>query len=166
MSSDSYSSSFVLLSFCLSVSMSMLHLSKVPIDGAHVTGICCISQCATLPMQCCSSLPIEPHDTDFYFSNCLSLCHFIFPSFCLSLFPSFCLSVFYLVTLVHISSSLFNFFCLSSSPLLGGTGLWSQMVDHRWSKMVIDGLRSSQCILAHIRSLKVDSDPDPDSEPI
>ena len=29
--------------FCLSVSISMLHLIKVPIDGAHVTDICCIS---------------------------------------------------------------------------------------------------------------------------
>ena len=43
MSSESYSSSFVLLSFCLSISISMLHISKVPIDGAHVTDICCIS---------------------------------------------------------------------------------------------------------------------------
>ena len=34
---------FVLLFFCLSVSISLLHLSKVPIDGAHVTDICCIS---------------------------------------------------------------------------------------------------------------------------
>ena len=47
-SSESYSSSFVLLSFslsafCLSVSISMLYLSKVPIDGAHVTDICCIT---------------------------------------------------------------------------------------------------------------------------
>ena len=36
MSSESYSSSFVLSSFCLSVSVSMLQLSKVPLDGAHV----------------------------------------------------------------------------------------------------------------------------------
>ena len=47
-SSESYSSSFVLLSsclsvFCLSVSISKLFLIKVPIDGAHVTDICCIS---------------------------------------------------------------------------------------------------------------------------
>ena len=53
MSSVSYSSSLVLLSFCLSVlvflscchsvSISMLYLSKVPIDGVHVTDICYIS---------------------------------------------------------------------------------------------------------------------------
>ena len=36
--------------FCLSVSTSMLHLSEVPIDGAHVTDICCISLCAILKM--------------------------------------------------------------------------------------------------------------------
>ena len=34
----------------------------------------------------------------------------------------FCLSVFYLVILVHVSSSFFNFICLSFFPLLGGTG--------------------------------------------
>ena len=36
------------LCFCL-VTISMLHLSKVPIGGvgAHVTDICCINQCAT-----------------------------------------------------------------------------------------------------------------------
>ena len=50
MSSESYSSSFVLLSFCLSVSIPMLYLSKVPIDGAHVTDIWYISKCVTLQM--------------------------------------------------------------------------------------------------------------------
>ena len=48
MSSESYSSSFVLLSFCVFVSISMLHLNKVLIVGVHVTNICCISKCATL----------------------------------------------------------------------------------------------------------------------
>ena len=42
---------------------------------------------------------------------------------------------------------LFNFICLSFSPLLGCTGVWSQMV--------LDGLRWSQIILVHIGSLKV-----------
>ena len=38
--------------------------------------------------------------------------------------------VFYLVILVHLCSSLFNFICLHFSPLLGGTGLrWSLKVD-------------------------------------
>ena len=38
MSFETYSSSFVLLSFCVSVSLSMLNLSKVPIDG-HIVGL-------------------------------------------------------------------------------------------------------------------------------
>ena len=48
MSSESYSSSFILLSFCVFISISMLHLNKVLINGVHVTNICCISKCATL----------------------------------------------------------------------------------------------------------------------
>ena len=51
----------------------------------------------------------------------LSLPLSVFLSFCLSVFLSFCLSVFlffclFFVILVDISSSLFNFICLSFSP--------------------------------------------------
>ena len=69
----------------------------------------------------------------------LSLILSVFLSFCLSLFLSFCLSVVLSFCLSVFLSSLFN--CLSFSPLLGGTRLWSQTV--------FDGLRWSYIILVY-----------------
>ena len=89
----------------------------------------------------------------------LSFCHSLNFFFYLSvfLFLSFCHSLFHLVTLVHISSSFFNFICLYFFPLLGGTRLWSLTVldGLRWSQMVTDGLKSSCVISSHLRSSQV-----------
>ena len=101
--------------FCLSVSISMLHLSKVPIDGAHVTDICCISfKCICLfDLLWCIYLMFERQIylmlvgvfVAIHFQISINDVIHIYQSslsawtFRLSVFPSFCLSVFFSVFL-------------------------------------------------------------------
>ena len=78
----------------------------------------------------------------------LSLILSVFLSFCLSVFLCFCLFVF-----LSFCCSVFLSFCHLCSIVYLSLLYWAVLgCGLRWSLMVLDGLKSSQCIIVHLNA--------------